>query len=286
MIIREAFLKAEEVLREAGVMSAGFDTCALLSEILHEPLSHLPARMRCELSSQQANEFQTLIQRRATREPLAYILGWTEFMGLRFTCEPGVFIPRPDTEILVETVLRQNPVRSGSVSIVEICAGTGCIGISLAHYLPQAQVYMTDLNAVALALVQKNGAINNVADRIHTLHGANVEPLVQVKINQTAQILVANPPYIPTSDIKNLEPEVACSEPVLALDGGPDGLDFYREVLPQIVNWPNLQLVAFEFGIGQENQVADLMKNWLTGWQVDVCPDLSGLPRVAVAERV
>ena len=278
--MREALHQAEQRLRMAGVGSPGTDACVLMAHALGVPLSALPTRFRETLPADVAGHFGELVQRRCNREPLAYIVGDTEFMSLRFLCRPNVFIPRPDTETLVEAavdVLRPLP---GPVTVAELGTGSGCIAVSLAHYLPRARVIATDLSPAALELARENAELHGVAERIQFLQGADLEPLRQAGLLDQITALVCNPPYIPQGEIAELEPEVGRAEPKLALDGGMDGMDFYRRVLPQLAALPRLILAAFEFGVGQEEALAALARTHLPGWRVEILPDLAHLPRV------
>jgi release factor glutamine methyltransferase len=281
MTVREGIGHAEAQLHAAGIAPARAEASMLMAEALGDTLPHLPTRTREELAPEPAARLHDMLIRRAAREPLAYILGWTEFMGLRFACDPRALIPRPDTETLVETVverLRDVP----SPLIAELGTGTGCIAISLAHLLPSARLIATDLSPDALALAQENAAALGVAERITFLQGPYAEPLAPFAASLTA--IVSNPPYIPSGDIAALEPEVAESEPRLALDGGPDGLTFYHTLLPPLASFPSLRLVALEFGLGQEQALPTLLRQHLPQWSVEVIPDLSHLPRVALAQ--
>jgi release factor glutamine methyltransferase len=286
MTILEALRTTEDTLRTAGVGSPGTDACLLVAHALGDTLSHLPTRLREELAAEAAARLEPLVARRAAREPLAYVLGDTEFMSLRFLCDSRAFVPRPDTETLVEVVLEA--VRAAdrpAVRIAEIGTGTGCIAISLAHYLPQAQVIATDASPEALSLARENVLLNGVQDRVTLLEGRDLDPLLAAGVSDEIEVLVSNPPYIPSPEVPTLEPEVSAAEPRLALDGGPDGLDFYRRVLPQLAQWPALWLVAFEFGYDQEDAVAEIVRRHLEGWTIAVRKDLAGLPRVVVARK-
>lgn len=280
MTVREALHEAEEKLRTAGVGSPGTDACLLMAQALNVPLSTLPTRFRELLAPQWAAQFTSLVERRCAREPLAYILGDTEFMSLRFVCRPGVFIPRPDTETLVEAALEVLGPLPGSPLIAELGTGSGCIAVSLAHFLPQAQLIATDRSSAALDLARENAQLNGVAGRVRFLQGPDLEPLTEAGMLGELTALVSNPPYIPRGEIAGLEPEVSVAEPKLALDGGGDGLDFYRRVLPQLGGLANMRLAAFEFGVGQEETLAELARACLPTWHVEVLFDLAGLPRV------
>lgn len=291
MTVNEALKEAETTLLDAGITSPRADAHILLAHVLADTLSHLPTRLREPLDELTETQLGRLVARRVAREPLAYITGETEFMGLRFKCDARALVPRPETETLVETVLDCLPSVGGAPSpdfppsplIADIGTGAGCIAVSLAHFLPDARVFATDASADALDLARENAALNDVADRMSFLHGADLQPLFEAGIADEVSVLVSNPPYIPTSVLPTLEPEVSKREPRVALDGGPDGLDFYRRVLPRLPKLPSLRLVALEFGVSQGDDVAELVERHLRGWRTELRRDLSGAPRVVVA---
>ncbi len=288
MTAREALRATEKVLVAAAIGSPGVDACILLAHVLGDTLAHLPTRLSEPLTAPDQARFDALTARRARREPLAYITGETEFMGLPFRCDPRAFVPRPDTETLVEATLQAlapRAPRDAPLALADIGTGTGCIAISLAHFLPTARVHAVDCSADALALARENAALNQVAARVSFLHGEGLRPLVAAGVAGEIIALVSNPPYIPSGEIAGLEPEVSLGEPRVALDGGSDGLDYYRALLGALGPFASLELVAFEFGIDQEGPLAALVHDRLPGWHVALFDDLSALPRALVATR-
>lgn len=290
MTVNQALRQAEDTLRQAGVGSPGTDACVLMAHVLGETLSHLPTRFRSELGSAEQERFDALVSRRALREPLAYITGDTWFMGLQFHCDPRAFVPRPDTEILVETVLKQIGEMGAAtadepVLIAEIGTGTGCIAISLAHHLAAARLFASDVSAEAVELARENARLNGVEARVQFACGPDLEPLKAAGLLDRIAVLVSNPPYIPVGEVPTLEPEVSQAEPRVALEGGHDGLEFYRRILPQVASLPSLRLVAFEFGVEEDEPLGRLFEELLPGWSWHVEMDLAGLPRVIWAAR-
>lgn len=287
MTVRELLHEAEKRLIAAGIGAAGTDACLLMGRALGETQARLPTRMREQVGETERAAFEVMVARRAAREPLAYILEDTEFMGLRFRCDPRAFVPRPDTEILVESVLDAVRACLGDVPpvIADIGTGTGCIAISLAHYLPQARVFATDLSPAALELARANAELNAVQHRVSLLQGEDLEPLFAADVAGQVLVLVSNPPYIPRHEVPDLDPEVSQAEPRLALDGGPDGLDFYRRVLPRLSRLHALRVVGFEFGYDQAAGVIALCQQYLPGWQLQVRQDLAGYDRAVVQTR-
>ena len=205
------------------------------------------------LNDQELATFRGMVSRRARREPLQHILGTQEFYGMDFEVSADVLIPRYDTEILVNEALTRMPE---ATSVLDIGTGSGCIAIALARNLPKAKVTAVDISAAALAVAERNAVRNCV--KIRFLLGSLLEPVS----GQSFDLIVSNPPYIPTADIDKLEPEVRSGDPYGALDGGPDGLDFYRRLIPAASEslTPDGWLLV-ELGMGQAADVAAIFKN-------------------------
>lgn len=238
--------------------------CSRLDVVAH------PERV---LTDPQLTLLRDMLQRRATRYPLAYILGEKEFFGLLLEVTPAVLIPRPETEILVEQVL----ARVGDdARIADIGTGSGAIAVAMAVNLRAARIWATDTSEDALKVARANAEKHAVSERVSMISGDLLEPLVLKGLQFDA--VVSNPPYIPSAVIESLEPEVR-REPVGALDGGADGLDAYRGLFPQAIACT--KLVAVEFGIGQGDSVADIAK--AAGFSdVEIVRDLAGIERVAI----
>ena len=263
-------------LREARVESPQLDAQLLMTHALGcsrpSVISH-PERV---LSDDQLAAFGLMLEKRASRYPLAYILQKKEFFGLALDVSPAVLIPRPETEILVEQVLARVGTRA---RIADIGTGSGAISVALAVNLHEARVWATDTSDDALKVAAANAEKHAVADRVTIVSGDLLEPLIRMGLEFDA--VVSNPPYIPSMVIESLELEVRC-EPAGALDGGADGLDAYRRLLPQAVECT--RLVVVEFGIGQGDCVIDISK--AAGFTaVEIIRDLAGIERVAVARR-
>jgi len=221
--------------------------------------------------------YRALVARRARREPLQHILGSQEFHGLEFEVSPDVLIPRHDTETLVECALAKAP---DARSVLDVGTGSGCIAVTLARLLVAARVTASDISGPALAVARRNAERNGV--EVEFLRGSLFEPVS----GRSFDLIVSNPPYIPTSDIDKLEPEVRDGDPRAALDGGPDGLDFYRALIPgAIVHLNPGGWLLLEVGIGQARDVAELFRQ--AGGYANVCsaPDPGGIERVVGARR-
>lgn len=290
MTVRDALRQTEQRLKAARVRFHEVDARLLLAHCLGTTMSRLPTRFADPIDPALLEMLDALVTRRAAREPLAYILGEAEFMSLRFRCDSRVLTPRPDTEILVESVIETVRARFGvpggaGVTLADIGTGSGCIAIALAHALPAADVVATDLSADALELARENAALNGLDSRITFLHGPDLDPLLDAGVADRVRVVVSNPPYIPARDFAILEPEVVEHEPHLALYGGEDGLDGHRRILGGLPDLPNVEIVAFEFGFEQEGPLEALVRVSLLDWDVSIREDLAGFPRALVATK-
>lgn len=229
------------------------------------------------LSESELSAFRAMVARRAKREPLQHILGTQEFFGLEFAVSPAVLIPRHDTETLVEEALAILP---DAKKILDIGTGSGCIAISLAKQLPAASVTAVDISAEALEVAKLNGENNAV--NVEFLHGSLFEPVAGKRFD----LITSNPPYIPTADINNLTPEVRDFDPRSALDGGFDGLDIYRILIPAALDYllPGGCLLV-EVGIGQAPAVSSIFQASPEYTAPKIVLDRADIPRVVVAKR-
>jgi release factor glutamine methyltransferase len=238
------------------------------------------------LEETQLTAIRELVRRRGDGEPVAHITGEREFYGRPFTVSADVLIPRPETETVVELTLRRarSLQRDGEgVRIADIATGSGCIAISLAAELPGAKLTATDLSEAALEVAAGNVKRHHIGDRVELLRGSWCEPLQ----GREFDIVVANPPYIPSVELDGLARDVREREPALALDGGSDGLDAYRALLPSLATvlapggWG-----AVEVDIRAADAVAGLAREALgADLRTTVHDDLSGRPRVVTFER-
>ncbi|MBN2248412.1 MAG: peptide chain release factor N(5)-glutamine methyltransferase, partial [Coriobacteriia bacterium] len=175
------------------------------------------------LSPDERSCYRTLVARRAEGMPLQYVTGEMPFRHLVVHVEPGVFIPRPETEVLVDVAL-EHLSGAGSPIVIDLCTGSGCVAVSIASEHPGARVWAVDASEAAVAATLRNASNAKVAERVHTLHGDLFDPLPN-ELSGTVDLIVSNPPYIPSADVPDLPAEVLGFEPHLALDGGEDGLD-------------------------------------------------------------
>lgn len=248
------------------------------------------------VDSQSVDKFLKLINKRKSGYPIQYILGKQEFMGLDFHVREGVLIPRPDTEILVEYIIDlvkgEYFNEKESIKIIDIGTGSGAITLSLAHYLENAHVYSIDISPTALEVARENAKRLGLESRVTFIEGDVLSPLEGLNLYNSIDIIVSNPPYIPTKDIQELQREVAEHEPKMALDGGEDGLDFYRRIVREGVKYlTDGGALAFEIGYDQGKAVKELMlRDRGTGTMshhnpfkdIKIIKDLAGHDRVVI----
>jgi len=225
--------------------------------------------------------YEALVTRRAAREPLAYITGDREFWNLSFEVSPAVLIPRPETELIVETAIARFPDRGAPLSIADVCTGSGCLAVALAREYARARVVAADLSGAALDVAGRNAARHGVADRVRLI----ATDLLQ-GIPDLFDLIVANPPYVSEGDRPALVAEVREYEPELALFAGRDGLAVIRRLVEESVERlvPGGTLI-FELGFWQAPAVATLISGRSGLELVEIRPDLQGIPRAAIAIR-
>lgn len=272
-------------LEQSGIQEASLDTKYLLFDAFHTDMTHFlinrNQKMEEEAVKDTLMKFREMIQKRAERIPLQQILGSREFMGLEFFVNEHVLIPRQDTETLVELVLKE--YRDKNPSVLDMCTGSGCIAISLAKLGGFDHVSGADISEEALMVAEKN---------MRTILGENSIELIKsdlfssIDSERKFDIIVSNPPYIPTEIIRGLQPEVRDHEPMLALDGKEDGLYFYRKLAMECQDhlYPK-GTVYFEIGYDQGQEVGALLKE--AGFtDIRVIKDAAGLDRVVCAAYV
>jgi release factor glutamine methyltransferase len=223
--------------------------------------------------------YDALVARRVAREPVSLITGGREFWGLHFDTTPGVLIPRPETELIVEEALEILRGKDGPL-IADVGTGSGCLAVALARELPAARLVATDLSPIAIEVARRNAAKHRVSDRVRFLLTDVLDT-----VTDTFDVIVSNPPYVPSGDAPGLSPEVRDHEPALALFGGADGFDTIRALLARTpARLAHDGRLIMEFGYGQEDRVCDLAR--AAGFGVlRVRGDLQGIPRVAVLSR-
>ena len=274
----DLYLTARRALRAAGVSAYALEARLLVAHAADRSVEALLRELQLYTSEAVAARAEALLARRLKGEPAAYITESWEFYGLPMVVDPTVLIPRMDTEVLVKTAVDALLGKKMDARILDLCAGSGCVGCAISHSLPATRVVMADISAAALAVCRKNVLLGNLANRVTCLEtDAMQKPPMRVG---SFDLIVSNPPYIPSREIVELDPSVRDYEPVWALDGGEDGLDFYRAIL---THWKPLlrdggQLMV-EVGEGQAPEVKKLML--LAGLHgVDTVLDTGGIERV------
>lgn len=284
MTVAALLKEAAESLGAAGIGESMFEAEILMAEALGMNRAGVLARLKDTPDADAVDRFHKIATRRAGREPLQYITGRQEFYGLTFHVTPGVLVPRPETEIIVEEGIAFIK-ETGGRTVADIGTGSGCIAISLAAGLPEAVIYAVDSSEAALKIASENAALNGVAGRVRFLRGDLFSPLKDAVLYGGLDLIVSNPPYIPFGDIPGLQAEVGF-EPIQALDGGPDGLDIVREIIRHAPEYlkPGGGLLM-ETGFGQADAVRDIVDDTPGLEYIKYIPDFSGIERVLFARK-
>ena len=285
--VRGAVAAGSELLRNAGIDNARLDAEVLLRHVLEVGKVEFYLGFDVGLDKTAEREFQKLLLRRARREPLAYITGHKEFWSLDFVVTPAVLIPRPETELLVELALRLSTPSSGTSrrKILDLGTGSGAVAVSLAKELPLARVCAIDNSAGAIEVARLNARRHGVEDRVEFFCGDLFEPVTAER--EGYDLIVANPPYIRNGDLPGLAPEIREWEPITALEGGADGLLYYRRIIPAA--WDYLTTGGFillELGDAMGEAVARLFADTGGFEPAQVYRDYAGKERVIAAAKI
>ena len=272
------YLDVRQRLLEAGVENAQLEARELVCAASGKSREQYYRDMALYASDAMEEKLDQLVQRRIAGEPVAYIIGEWEFYGLTLTVNQDVLIPRMDTEVLAERAILLVRAAGEGARVLDLCAGSGCVGLAVATNVPQCRVVLADLSEAALKICKQNIRRCDLNARVTCVQADALQPPDGALWD--FDVIACNPPYIPTGDLAGLDPSVRDFEPRSALDGGPDGLDFYRAVASQ---WgPALRLggsLLFEVGIGQAPDVENLMtEHGFTGIQSS--QDTQGIWRV------
>ena len=277
MTVLEAIQKSTEFLAKKGVESPRLQTELLLAYLLKLPRMKLYLNFERALAPAETDALREFIKRRSQREPLQHIIGSTSFCGYEIAVNRHALVPRPETELLAEEGWKF--LSEKETSVLDFGTGTGCIIIALAAKCPNAKIVATDISADALALAKQNAIANKVAERIKFLQSDGFSALPQMQFD----LIISNPPYIPSAEIETLQPEVRDFDPRGALNGGADGLDFYRRISTEAK--PFLKpdgKIMLEFGYGQVDAIKNIFET--EKWIVEaVKEDYSHRARILVA---
>jgi release factor glutamine methyltransferase len=280
MTLHQRIGAARRQLEAAGIAAgtAGLDAEVLARHVLGWDRAQMLSNDRDAAPAGFEERYQPLVDRRSRREPVALITGSREFWSREFEVTPNTLVPRPDTELIVEEALRILPDRASTV--IDVGTGSGCLAVTLAAERPHAMIVATDISLEALLVARANARRHQVDDRVHF-----VRTDLGSGLRMEADLIVSNPPYVPSRDAGSLPIDVSDYEPAMALFGGPDGLAVIERLLATLALLlaPHAVFIV-EFGYGQEDQVRAAAER--EGWQVvRVRHDLQGIARTAVLER-
>jgi release factor glutamine methyltransferase len=282
--VLEAIQSSTEYLARKGVESPRLQSELLLAKVLNLPRLQLYLNFQRTLMAEEVNSARELIRRRGRREPLQHILGSTSFCGIEIEVNRHVLVPRPETELLAEHAWRclnaMAQINPAGPAALDWGTGSGCLAIAMAVNCPAAYVHAVELSPEALGVAQRNAQRNRVAERIRFWLGDGFQALPG---GTMFDLIVSNPPYVARGALGSLQPEVREYDPPLALDGGPDGLEFYRRLASEgrIFLKPGGKMML-ELGDDQAEAVQGLIRE--AQWQIlALHPDLSGRPRILVA---
>ncbi len=286
MTVLEVIQRSSEFLAKKDVESPRLQTELLLAHLLKLPRMQLYLNFERSLTPAELENFRQLIKRRGLREPLQHIVGSTSFCGFEIAVNRDVLIPRPETELLAEQgwkFLNQPPVSEQPCpAALDFGTGSGCLAIALAAKSPASDVWALDLSAGALEQARQNAARNNVGERIRFFQG---DGFAALPAGAQFDLIISNPPYIPTAEIATLQPEVRDFDPGSALDGGPEGLDFYRRLAVEAAAFlKSGGRLMLEFGDGQAAALGEILAQ--QNWVVEaVVGDYNKKERLLIARR-
>ena len=282
MRVTEALKQATELLQDSGVEDADVNTQWLMSHVLGCRRSELALKLPDLLSDEEQARWDEAVAKRIQRIPLQHIIGTVDFCGIELDVNEHVLIPRQETELLAEMAW-VTATSMNQASVLDIGTGSGCLVISIALNAKDSAVHALDICPKALKVARANASRHGLKERI-TFHEADMRrPL---PLGREWDLIVANPPYVPLGDIKDLEPEVRDHDPHLALDGGEDGLDYYRSLAGNLLPCLSAEgRLMMEIGEGQASGVAEIIG--CSGGRVrEILPDLNNVERIVVASPV
>jgi release factor glutamine methyltransferase len=280
-------LWTRQVLSQAGISDPAQETTWLLQHALGMKSHQLACEAQEALPPEAWRNVESLIARRVSREPLQYLLGTQDFCGLELAVSPAVLIPRPETELLIQEVVRDRVASRPEATIVDVGTGSGCLAITVATILADVRVLAIDRSADALAVAMSNGSAHGVQDKIKWLQGDLLEPLREQVPPAAVDIILSNPPYIAEADWAHLQPEVRLFEPRMALVGGPTGTEFHERLLEDSRGFLSPGgLLLMEIGQGQAAAVRQIAKRVGGYGDLTVVGDAGGIERIVKAHRL
>lgn len=287
--VEQALKNIHKIFKNKGIINSEREAEILLSYSLEMSRSEIYLNSDRVLKDIEKIQLEKKIQKRIEKIPLQYITKHQEFMGMDFLVEKGVLIPRPETEILVEEVIKKlkNYKCSNKLEVADLGTGTGIIAVSIAKFIEDIIIYATDISKISLQTALKNAQKHACKDKIIFLQGDLFEPFIgRIKKNSLDGI-ISNPPYIGSYDFKLLPPEIKDNEPKIALSGGIDGLDYYRKIIresPQYLKENGF--IALEVGLNQSKIVKELIIRGNNFYQnIEIIKDYLGIERVVIAYR-
>ncbi len=275
-----------EYLDQKGIESGRLNAERMLGHALGKRRLDLYLEYDCPLAPSDLTAYKSLLRKRTSGLPLQYVLGETEFFSLPFSVRPPVLIPRPETEMLVQAALDRLRGMEGPLWVADIGTGSGSISVALTAHLDAVTMVATDCSEEAIALAGENARRNGVSDRITFLRGDLLSPLESLSFVNGLNAILSNPPYVRTDEWDALPPEIRDHESRMALDGGPDGLLFYRRLAESVGQYlaPN-GFLSVEVGDGQAEAVQEILRGEGGLSKIEIIEDLNGIARVVVASR-
>lgn len=281
MEIRQAIIENAKILKENNITDSYNIARILMAYTINKPKEYLVINDKEILEDEILQLYNTNIEKVKNGYPLQYITNSQEFMKLNFYVDDNVLIPQPDTEILVEEVIKicKTKYKDKHIKILELCTGSGAIAISIKKYIENIQILATDISSNALEVAKKNARLNNVEIKF-------IESNMFEQINGKYDIIVSNPPYIEKEILKTLSKDVQC-EPIIALDGGIDGLSFYREISQNAYKYlKNDGYLALEIGYNQKNSIIDILEKENKYKDIKCIKDLENNDRVIISRLI
>ena len=278
LTILEIINKTTKFFKQKDIENPRLNAERLLAALLEIDRVQLYLKYDRLMSKKETELFRDFVRRRAEYEPLQYIIGETEFMGLNFKVTPAVLIPRPETEILIEKILLLRDTQSfPNPTVWDIGSGSGCIAVALAHYWPECKIIASDVSEDSLSLAEENASLNDVKDKIQFLkHDILIDP---VDSSTQADIIVSNPPYVSLEEYDNLGDEIRLFEPKIALTDDSEGLTFYERIFSLIENGHRCKFILVEMSGTQTEKIIQIAGKYnFTG--LNIFKDLNNLSRI------